>query len=256
MPKLKRVVPSLEQVPEQYQDLYVESEDGNFVLDDDGDERVAAKNRQLLAENRKLKDRTKGYDGIDPEEARKAMDRLAELDAKKAEEAGEWTKLREQMAKQHATELADRDQRISKRENFIHRLVAENEVNAVIGKHGANGRILRPIMLPNIRVEEHEGGFVTRIMDGAGNPALASGSGDYMNVEQYFESLMKDPELEVAFPARNRPGAGAPARTADRNGGESGKSRQAEVVINGPEDLLRHAEAIAKGEVKVVGASD
>jgi hypothetical protein len=104
---LKAVVSSLEEVDENFRSLYQES-GGQFVLALDGveshpsatalanaltrqkEERKAAEERRMA-----LEETMKQFDGLDPEAARKALDRVNEMEDKKMMDQGEFEKLLE-----------------------------------------------------------------------------------------------------------------------------------------------------------------
>ena len=84
--KLKRLIQKLDEVEEKYRDLYVQQEDGTFMLDDDDDSyktklaEFRTNNRNLFKDNEEFKKRLKALEGIDPEDYQKMKERVASLD--------------------------------------------------------------------------------------------------------------------------------------------------------------------------------
>lgn len=89
--KLKAFVKSLDEVPEQFRELYVEDGNGGFKLDAEGVEDVTGLKNSLAAVREELKtlkaDYTK-YRDLDPDKAREALKKMEELEDKGLLDAG------------------------------------------------------------------------------------------------------------------------------------------------------------------------
>jgi hypothetical protein len=71
-----------------------------------------SENSQLSLEAKKAKEAMAAFEGLDPDKARKALDTVANLDAKKLVDAGEVEKLKAQLAEDANAKLSEKDKRI------------------------------------------------------------------------------------------------------------------------------------------------
>lgn len=99
---LQLVVDSLDNVPEPIRGEYAKGEDGKFHLNVDGVEDVTGLKSALQKERdnvKELKAKYAAYEGIDPEKAQEALQKLRDLEEKKLIEAGELEKVLENRTK-------------------------------------------------------------------------------------------------------------------------------------------------------------
>lgn len=99
---LELVVDSLEKVPEAFKAEYTKGEDGKFRLNVNGVEDVSGLKSALQKERenvKELKSKYAAYEGIDPEKAQEALQKLRDLEEKKLIEAGELEKVLENRTK-------------------------------------------------------------------------------------------------------------------------------------------------------------
>lgn len=93
---LKAVLDSLDGLSDDIKSLYVQKDDGKFHLDVEGGEDISglkANYQKLLDEKKKLQDRYKAYDDIDPAKAKEALDKLRKIEEKELLDAGEVDKV-------------------------------------------------------------------------------------------------------------------------------------------------------------------
>lgn len=150
---LKRVIEKLEDVDEGMRSLYKEA-NGKFVLDVDGSEdgridEFRTNNRKLFTENEELKKKLGLFEGIDPDEARKAKDVSLKVKKKELIEAGEFEKLIEAQLMPIKKEFSDK---IGNLENTNRQLMEEknqllidNNISSLASKHGAVPTAIRDI---------------------------------------------------------------------------------------------------------------
>lgn len=131
MAKLAAVVDSIDTVPENLRDLYVEA-DGKFRLDAEGVEDVSGLKstlEKLKRDAKEAKDALKRFDGMDPDEFQRFKQTAEEAEAAKLSEV-------ERLEAKYKREMEKLTGDLSKRDGFIEKLTIENELNAAIEKAG------------------------------------------------------------------------------------------------------------------------
>lgn len=256
--KLPSITQALDGIDEKYHELYTKGEDGRFYLDAEGVEESAkgltTKVAEKIEEAKKLKAKLAELEGVDPEEYRTLKAEKEANALKQAEAKGEWDKLREKLIAQHQKELAAAKKETEKRDGFIHRVVAENEARRALTAAGVlDPDLALPFVAPFLKVEQDGDDFVAVVVDQKGDPRIADGSGKRMTVADRVTELRATDKYAPLFKGSERSGGGAPAGRGDKDAGTGGNGRQVkQVVIRSQEDLLFHADAIAKGEVQVI----
>lgn len=131
MAKLAAVVDSIDAVPENLRDFYVEA-DGKFRLDAEGVEDVSGLKstlEKLKRDAKEAKDALKRFEGIDPDEFQRFKQSAEEAEAAKLSEV-------ERIQKKYEREMEKLNGELGKRQSFVERLTIENELNAAIEKAG------------------------------------------------------------------------------------------------------------------------
>lgn len=138
MAKLQTVLDTLDDVPEPYRELYVES-DGKYRLDADGVEDTTGLKSALekqKREAREAKDALKRYEGFDPEEYQRLKEAAEAAEANKLQTEGKWEEMKERLQKGFEKEKEALTTDLQKRDRVIEQLTVENELNAAIEKAG------------------------------------------------------------------------------------------------------------------------
>lgn len=131
MAKLNAVVESLDAVPENLRELYVEA-DGKYRLDAEGVEDVSGLKSALEKERdaaKKAAAALKRFEGIDPDEFQRFKQTAEEAEAAKLSEV-------ERLEKKYQREMEKLNGELGKRQSFVEKLTIENELNAAIEKAG------------------------------------------------------------------------------------------------------------------------
>lgn len=240
--KFKLKVAKLEDVAEAHRGLYQEAADkSGFVLKDEfeiadpPDVIGLTKNRDtILAEKTTLETRFKD---IDPDKARAALAKVAELEAKGVTEADRIKKIEESLAEEKtAREAADRraDEQLIRAEGA--------KVLAAAGANETGLALLPQIFEKRVKVVS---GVLTVVGDDGKTPMLDA-KGAPMTTAGLVDSVKAQPVYAAAFAATGAGGSGAPAgATAGKiaPGGKVSSADQSAFDVN--------LEAIAKGEVVV-----
>lgn len=226
---------------------YKEADD-NYKLDVvpvDGNELVGPGLKTALENERnevkKLKSSLSAYKGLDPEEAKKALATISNLD-----KLGEDEKVKAivdaqlaDQAKLHKESLEKTQSQLDRYQNFIKTNVLEKTAEAAITSEGGNATLLKPIVTRFLQVEETDNDFKVKVINENGIQRVGGSDGEPMTVNQLVASLKNDPNYAVAF-LKNKSGTGA-----GQNSESSGVS-----VVSKDQASDRLAD-IAAGKVKV-----
>jgi len=245
---LKAVVDSLDGVPEPLRAAYIEK-DGKFVLDAEGVEDVTGLKSALQKERdarSKLDKQLAQYKDLDPEKYRELLKEKEEFERTTLEKKGDFDKLKDQLVQKHQDELKTVGEKLTAREKFIEKVVAENVALAEITKAEGNTTLLKPHVMASIRVVEEDGEFVAKVVDAKGNPRIANGKGDEMTIADLIAELKSSEEFSGAFKGTGSSGSGAPHKPGTP-AAKAGTVNRAD-----PNAFLANLEKIGKGEVKVV----
>lgn len=239
-------VDSLDKVPEGARSAYVER-DGKFVLDVDQESVestfVPGLKSALANERKAATDRGKQLEawaklGITPDQAKTLLDAQQEAERKKAEAAGEWDQLKQQLSKKHEEEKQALEQQIQSLASNINTLLIDNEAERACRVLKGESTLLLPVIRSRTKVVEDNGRHVVRVLDKDGNPRLGGADGAFMTIEQYVAELKGDPVYGRAFDGSGASGSGAGGGTGGTGGAGTGK-------ISKRSDLKTEADKLA-----------
>lgn len=221
---LTAVLESLDGVSDDLKQHYVER-DGKFVLDvqpvggwaleDVAGLRTAlAKERQKASEARTA---ATAFDGLDPDEARKALETLAKLE-EEGGDASEKAKAAFERREQALTEKYQRDLDKIRDENKTLRgendgLLVDHAIAEAVRKHDGN-RFLSMALRDKVRVFDHEGKRVAAVVGDDGSARFSerqaqNGEVGLMTPSEIAEQMKSDPEFAPAFKATGAAGGGS-----------------------------------------------
>lgn len=240
MPKLAAVVESLDAVPESFRELYVESE-GKYHLDAEGVEDVSGLKstlEKLKRDAKDAKDALKRYDGLDPEEYQRLKEAADSAEQTKLQTEGKWEEMKDRLTKSFEKEKSTLTSEVAKRDQFIERLLIENELNTAIEKAG---------VLP-----EHRRA-VRAMLREAGPKVVAEGD-EYRGllgevaIAEYVESWAKTEEAAYYLPAEGKGGSGARGERGGGGGRKAYKEMTEQDKIefidkHGKDEFLKHMMA-------------
>ena len=194
------------------QRLYIEK-DGEYVMDIDGLEDTTGlknalnaerKNREDLAKQLKAWDKT----GKKPEEISELIAKLEEDEAKRAEKAGEWDKLKAQLVESHKKELGKKDEELRKMRTSLEGYLIDSAATAVIAELKGVPQLLLPHIKIAARVKDTNGAYSVEIIDSNGTPRLKS-TGEGMTIKELVEEMKQSEIFGRAFEATGTTGSGA-----------------------------------------------
>jgi hypothetical protein len=219
---IKQVFEKQEDVPEFLRGSVVE-QDGKFVFEAELPTETAGVKSALQKEREAkaaLEKSLKGFEGIDPEEARKLKAEAEQIAIDKLKSKGDWETREKQLKDQLAKDLETRQttfnaeqQKWQEREIKLTRAIQKNiaEAQAVAAITAADGsaKVLLPHAMNFIRVIEENDDFKVVVVDGQGNPRIADVKGTPFGIKNLIEEFKKDPEFGTAFKATVKGGGDA-----------------------------------------------
>lgn len=217
--------------------------DGMFYLsiNDEGDTRtqglIVSKN-QALAEKKALEAKLKAYDGIDPEDARNGIARIASLseELKQAKASGKSAADIEQIKRDLKTEydkqLAEKESTIANLQNTFKTQTKDEVIKAALRKNGVREQavdIVSSYLHSRVDVVEGDtGGYSVRIKksNGDGFEVSTKDGSVFKTVEELVSDMKEDKSFSFVFDGTKASGSGADAGapgTAPKSSGFSGK---------------------------------
>lgn len=94
--------------------IFIDANGGELTLGTDTITRLNGEAKALRTRAEKAEGDLKGFEGLDPALARKAIDTVSKLDAKKLIDAGEVEKVREEIKKSYDGQIAEKDAALGK----------------------------------------------------------------------------------------------------------------------------------------------
>lgn len=234
--KIPYVVDSLDGVDNA--DAYTATSDGRYVLSDlpiELPEGYAIENvdglnnalraaredaKKIKSEHAKLADLAKRWEGIDPDEARKTMDKIrrGEFESKDAAES-----IRRELEQDFGKREAELTAKLQKLQESTLASQRDSEFAAACGVTGANSKLLAgaKAQIRGEWVEDDDGNMrpEVRIVNDRGDTVYSKHPdrrGQPMTVREFVESLRDDPDYALAFPKAS--GTGAKERPFTKGG--------------------------------------
>jgi len=244
---VKQVFDKKEDAPEWLRSSLLE-QDGKFVFEAELPTETAGL-KSALQKEREAKaafERSlKGFEGIDPEEARKLKTEAEQAAADKLKNKGDWDAREKQLKEQLATdltkrethfqtELKSRDDRIVKLQSSLEKSLIEAQATSAIAAAKGAPELLLPHVMRAVKVVEENGEFVARVLDAQGQPRIANVKGDPFTISNLVEEMKANEVFGRAFEATGAGGSGA-HNNNNRTGPAGGK-----VMTRGAFDQLGH----------------
>lgn len=256
---LKAIISSVDEVDEALRGLYVEKDEkffldvesvGGYSLEDVSGLKSALSRK--TEESRQRGAKLKTFDGLDPGEAREAIEKLVEFGKEPDIEAKikEGIAVREkQRAEQHKKEMSEKDERSSHLLSQLEEhLITANVTKAISEKKG-NVELLTPHIKKFVRmVEGDNGAFSTQVLEGdfkTPRMSLKTGSQDMMSISELVDDFSTKDAFMAAFEGSGASGSGAKGTDA------SGKSSIVRLI--GQDALNPQKYRAAKAEAEKRG---
>lgn len=230
---IEQIFDSKEDVPEFLKSAVVE-QDGKFVFKAELPGEVTGL-KSALDKERKAREeyekKLKGFEGIDPEEARKQAEAAKKAAEEQAKQAGKWEDWKAQMQTQFETEKTALQKQIEALKSSLHQEMVGARATTAI----AEAKGVPALLLPHIGADvvEEDGKPVVRIVkDGK---VRYGKSGEPMTIAERIAEMREDEIFGRAFEPVSPGGSGA------QNGNKAGSANQNTMTRTAFEQL-GHAE--------------
>lgn len=176
---------------------------------DDAAAKLAALRPKLDALYKERNDLLKRFDGIDPDQARTALQAQADREKADAEKKGEWDRLKAKLTEEHGKALeAERGNTTRLRGALERQLIRAEAVRAIAAAKGDPDLLLPHVLAATVVVED-EGDFVARVLDPKEKGKHRfNAKGEFMSIAELVASDLRE-RFPRAFEGSGAAGSGA-----------------------------------------------
>lgn len=209
------------------------------------------KNDELLGKLKSATEMARQFEGLDPEQARKALEAAKKAEADKAKAVGDWDarekQLREEFAAEHTKVVQPLSEKAKQLEADLFEAVAVRDALAAMPQKHIRGNpdLLLPIIRPELGVEVVDGKRITVVKGPDGKARYNATTGKPITVEERLAELRAIPRYAGAFEGTGGSGGGAES-------GAGGGAGTVTVRAGDEKGFLANLGDIAKGKAKVV----
>lgn len=203
---------------------------------------LKASRAEVMDDLKAIKKKIAAFEGLDPDEARKAVKDAAELDRQRQKDAGDWDAREKSLIETHKTERLALEGRVEKLTRSMHKRAVQAELTKAIITARGDPNLLLHLAEPFVKVKEDGDEFVAFVSDDAGHQRTVSGVP--MTFDQLVEEELK-PKYPRAFDGTGSSGGGASRSTT------GGSGRVATVAEGDNAAFLANLDNIAKGDTVV-----
>lgn len=155
--------------------------------------------------------------------ADKIKQTIADLSAKGSEAGAAIERVKHEMAQVHAGALGEKDKAIAGLTAQLHEQLVGAEINRVASEKGVDSDLLRPFIMPNVRVVSDSNGKLKPVVveaDGKTVRYSQKTAGAEMGVGEHVEELLSQDKFKVLVPSKAPVGGGTaqPNRQVQRPG--------------------------------------
>ena len=220
MSPLEAKVDDIESVPEQYRDLYEQSDSGyrlqvkgvEFPEDVEGLKSALQKERQAAKE---AAQRLKQLEGVDLDEYKALRAEREKKEEENAAKRGEFEKLIQKKEAAWNEQVEQERKRAQSLEAQVLGLVRDQEARKALEQAGANVKLMLPHVLERVQVIDEDGARKAVVLNEEGAPRL-NDDGKHLSISELVAEMAEQEEYLGAFPAKVGKGGGAAASSAGR----------------------------------------
>lgn len=226
--KLKKKVKSLDEVQEQYRDLYVEK-DGEFILEVDGEEDTGALKRAKDHEKKRRQDAEQKARDLEEQMAdiQEQLDALQDKGGDK-DTSGIEKKWQDKYSKREK-ELTDQIDSLGKE---INTLLIDNVADQIAADLSDSPAVLRPHVRQRLTVERVDGKAVTRVKD-------LDGELSAMTLDELKSEFQSNNDFASVIRGSKGSGSGA----SGGQGGQGGKPQKPDFTKATPKEKAAYLKA-------------
>lgn len=209
-------------LPDNLKTEYKKREDGTYLLEVTGSNGFALENvtglKSALSKEREAKEKAEAkiaaFKDLDPEKARDALAKVAEMDGWDKDEKTKQLVEAEtkKLIEKHNGETAKLTAREKTLLNALTGALIDSEATAAIAEQKGNVDLLAPIVRRYAKLEENDDGFKVRVVDddGTNRITLQTGKTDPMGIREFVNDVLrKDERYQAAFGGSGSTGGGA-----------------------------------------------
>lgn len=218
-------VSNIEDVPEKYRPFYErQGDEGDYFLDSELHAKITKLVESLEKERKRSKDAAREAKqwtelGESPDAVKAQIEALKQAHAEELEqmkklidEKGDakekFERLRQDLLKQHAQELASKDELVAQMKATLRKHIVESAAKSAIAEAKGKVKPLLPYVLQKVDMIEENGTYRAVVIDEDGEPRLTR-DGKEMDIRGLVEELKADPEFQPLFEAAPVSGSGA-----------------------------------------------
>jgi hypothetical protein len=207
-------------------------------------------NARAMNDLKKAQAKLKGYEGLNPDEAREAVEARRKAEEEAAKAKGDWETREKQLRHLFEEEKKPLVGRAEKLERSVQRLLVDARLTEAIAAEQGLVKALLPMLKTHVKVVEHDDEFDVEVVDEKGKPLFANSNGDPMTIRGLVQRYKADAEYAGMFLAAKASGGGSdPAAVTQRDQGGAGVKT---IRADDQAAFLANMDKIAKGEVRVV----
>ena len=224
---LKAHVESLDDVDAKFHDAYSLCEDdkdprnGKFVLGIEGADGFELINPTRLktalskerGTNSDLSKKVSAFEGIDPDAARTALDRMSEYEKfdpeKEADKIAQekYRNLESQLKTQHGKKIGELEETLGKTKGALHKALVETAASREIEKNGGDVALLLPHVVQFAKLKETDDGYAIDIVDEKGFTRIGNDGSEHMSMADLVAEMKEHKSFGRAFDADEKSGA-------------------------------------------------
>lgn len=231
--------------------VWIDANGGEATLNGDTITRLNGEAATLRKRAETAEGKLTAFKDLDPEVARKAVETVSKLDAKKLIDAGEVDKVKEQISQQFTTQIQEKD-------NALKSLQSQYDGERINNLFAASEFVRDRIAVPtdmfkdsfgkNFKIED--GKIVA--YDRAGNRIMSKKNvGDFADPSEALELLVEQhPQKDVILKADTGNGSGSTGNGGNRGGGRIVRTADFDKML--PQQQAEIAAKAGKGELQIV----
>jgi hypothetical protein len=224
----EQTVDSLESVAEDARPFYRKGADGKFnLITADSIEKLETslgRTKTERDEAKKAAAAVKGWEslGKTPEEIQQLLQERADAETANAEKKGEWEKLKQQMADNHAKELDTFKSREGKLKGSLEKHLIDAAATAAIAELKGVPTLLLPHIRDRVKVEEKDDDFVVTVLAADRKTPQLNDKNEPMTIKELVASMREDDTFGRAFEGSGHSGGGGAGGGGGSGGGSTG----------------------------------
>jgi len=217
---------------------------------------LKANNQNLKNEKQAALERVKKFDGVsdgDLTELSKFKEEKAELEKKKALDAGKWKDLEVQLIEKHDVTMKEKDSRINFLMTEVTKHVTDSQLTKSLAKVGGQPHLILHALKEHVKLVENDKGIHAVVIDPlTGNERIADDKGTKMTMDQLVEDFKSKDEWAGAFAGSGQSGMDTKNNNTRKGNPTGAQMTQTQFSNLDLKQMEFARERRAKGELTIV----